>query len=147
MGSHGLAHVSKEIGTARGVAAAGTLMMLSMQSNQSLEEVAKATPGPKWMQLYFPADRGYAREVILRAKAAGYTAIVPTIDSTSAYPRDNNIRNNFRIPPSLGKGNAPVNEPDPVKGAAIMNRRKIDLNLEILSGSRNRLAFLSSRKA
>ena len=40
------------------------------------------------MQLYFPADRGYAREVILRAKAAGYTAIVPTIDSTLAYPRD-----------------------------------------------------------
>lgn len=132
MGSHGLAHVSKEIGTAQGVDAAGTLMILSMQSNMSLEEVAKATPGPKWMQLYFPADRGYAREVIMRAKAAGYTAIVPTIDSTSAYPRDNNIRNNFRIPPSLGKGNAPMNEPDPIKGAAIMNGRKIDLNLDDL---------------
>ena len=132
MGSHGLAHVSKEIGTAQGVAAAGTLMMLSMQSNMSLEEVAAATPGPKWMQLYFPADRGYARELIMRAKAAGYTAIVPTIDSTSAYPRDNNIRNNFRIPLSLGKGNAPVNEPDPIKGAAVMNGRKIDLNFDDL---------------
>jgi isopentenyl diphosphate isomerase/L-lactate dehydrogenase-like FMN-dependent dehydrogenase len=132
MGSHGLAHVSKEIGTAQGVAATGTLMILSMQSNLPLEEVAAANPGPKWMQLYFPADRGYAREVIMRAKAAGYSAIVPTIDSTSAYPRDNNIRNNFRIPLSLGKGNAPVNEPDPVKGAAIMNRRKIDLNFDDL---------------
>jgi L-lactate oxidase len=132
MGSHGLAHVSKEIGTARGVAATGTLMILAMQSNIPLEEVAAANPGPKWMQLYFPADRGYAREVIMRAKAAGYSAIVPTIDSTSAYPRDNNIRNNFRIPLSLGKGNAPVNEPDPIKGAAIMNRRKIDLNFDDL---------------
>ena len=104
MGSHGLAHVSKEIGTARGVAATGTLMILAMQSNIPLEEVAAANPGPKWMQLYFPADRGYAREVIMRAKAAGYSAIVPTIDSTSAYPRDNNIRNNFRIPPVARQG-------------------------------------------
>ena len=132
MGSHGLAHVSKDLGTAQGVAATGTLMILSMQSNIPLEDVAAANPGPKWMQLYFPADRGYAREVVMRAKAAGYTAIVPTIDSTSAYPRDNNIRNNFRIPLSLGKGNAPVNEPDPVKAAAIMNRRKIDLNFDDL---------------
>ena len=128
MGSHGLAHVSKEIGTAQAAAATGTLMALSMQSNVSLEDVAAAQSGPKWMQLYFPADRGYAREVILRAKAAGYSAIVPTIDSTLAYPRDNNVRNNFRIPASLGKGNAPKNEPDLVKAAAIMNRRKVDLN-------------------
>ncbi len=128
MGSHGLAHVSKEIGTAQAAEATGALMVLSMQSNVSLEDVAAAHPGPKWMQLYFPADRGYAREVIMRAKAAGYSAIVPTIDSTLAYPRDNNIRNNFRIPASLGKGNAPKNEPDPVKAAAIMSRRKVDLN-------------------
>jgi lactate oxidase len=128
MGSHGLAHVSKEIGTAQAVAAMNTLMILSMQSNVPLEDVAKANPGPKWMQLYFPADRGYAREVILRAKAAGYTAIVPTIDSTLAYPRDNNIRNDFRIPVSLGKGNAPLNEKDAVKAARMMSVRKVDLN-------------------
>ena len=128
MGSHGLAHVSKEIGTAQAVAAAGTLMILSMQSNVPLEEVAKANPGPKWMQLYFPADRGYAREVIMRAKAAGYSAIVPTIDSTLAYPRDNNIRNDFRIPVSLGKGNSPLNEKDVVKAAQMMSVRKVDLN-------------------
>jgi isopentenyl diphosphate isomerase/L-lactate dehydrogenase-like FMN-dependent dehydrogenase len=128
MGSHGLAHVSKEIGTAQAVASAGTLMILSMQSNVPLEDVAKANPGPKWMQLYFPADRGYAREVIMRAKAAGYSAIVPTIDSTLAYPRDNNIRNDFRIPVSLGKGNAPLNEKDVVKAAQMMGVRKVDLN-------------------
>jgi lactate oxidase len=128
MGSHGLAHVSKEIGTAQAVAAMNTLMILSMQSNVPLEDVAKANPGPKWMQLYFPADRGYAREVILRAKTAGYTAIVPTIDSTLAYPRDNNIRNDFRIPVSLGKGNAPLNEKDAVKAARMMSVRKVDLN-------------------
>jgi L-lactate oxidase len=130
MGSHGLAHVSKEIGTAEAVAAMKTLMILSTQSNVPLEEVAKANPGPKWMQLYFPGDRGYARELIMRAKAAGYTAIVPTIDSTLAYPRENNIRNDFRIPVSLGKGNAPLGEKDIVKAAQIMASRKIDLNFD-----------------
>lgn len=128
MGGQGLAHVSKEIGTAQGVAALSTLMMLSTQSNIPLEDVAKANPGPKWMQLYFPDDRGFARELILRAKAAGYTAIVPTIDSTLAYPRENNIRNDFRIPVSLGRGNMPRSEPDVVKGVQMLARRKIDLN-------------------
>src|SRR5258706_846217 len=128
MGGQGLAHVSKELGTAQGVAATGTLMVLSTQSNIPLEDVAKANPGPKWMQLYLQSDRGYARELILRAKAAGYTAIVRTIDSTLAYPRDNNIRNDFRIPVSLGRGNAPKNEPDIVKAAQIMGARKVDLN-------------------
>jgi lactate oxidase len=130
MGGQGLAHVSKEIGTAEGVAAMKTLMILSTQSNISLEEVAKANPGPKWMQLYFPGDRGFARELIMRAKAAGYTAIVPTIDSTLAYPRENNIRNDFRIPLSLGKGNAPLDEKDPIKAAGMMASRKIDLNFD-----------------
>jgi lactate oxidase len=127
MGSHGRAHVSKEVGTAQGVAATGTLMVLSTVSNNSLEDVAAANPGPKWMQLYLPADRGVARELILRAKAAGYTAFVPTIDSTLAYPRETNIRNNFRTPLSLGRGNAPRGEPDLVKAARMM-APKVDLN-------------------
>src|SRR5215471_14073529 len=127
MGSHGLAHVSKEVGTAQGVAATGTLMVLSTVSNDSLEDVAKANPGPKWMQLYLPADRGVARELVQRAKAAGYTAFVPTIDSTLAYPREQNLRNNFRTPLSLGRGNAPRGEKDPVKAAQMM-ATKVDLN-------------------
>src|SRR4029434_9767066 len=56
--------------------------------------------------------------------------IVPTIDSTLAYPRDNNIRNDFRIPVSLGKGNAPDNEPDIIKASQLMNQRKVDLNFD-----------------
>jgi lactate oxidase len=130
MGGQGLAHVSKEIGMAQAVAATNTLMILSTQSNIPLEDVAKANPGPKWMQLYFPGDRGFARELIMRAKAAGYTAIVPTIDSTLAYPRENNIRNDFRIPVSLGKGNAPLGEKDIIKAAQIMASRKVDLNFD-----------------
>ena len=127
MGSHGRAHVSKEVGTATGVAATGTLMILSTVSNDSLEDVARANPGPKWMQIYLPADRGVARELLQRAKAAGYTALIPTIDTTIQYPRETNIRNNFRTPLSLGRGNAPRSESDPVRAARMM-ASKTDLN-------------------
>jgi isopentenyl diphosphate isomerase/L-lactate dehydrogenase-like FMN-dependent dehydrogenase len=127
MGAQGRAHVSKEIGMAQAVAATGTLMILSTVSNNSLEEVAEANPGPKWMQLYLPADRGVARELILRAKAAGYKGFVPTLDQTLQYPRETNLRNNFVTPLSLGRGNAPRAEKDPVKAARMM-APKVDLN-------------------
>ena len=107
MGSHGLAHVDKEAATAKGAAAVGTLMTTSTVSNLSLEEIASHNPGPKWFQLYVPTDRGYTRELLQRAKAAGYTAIAPTVDNVWSYPREENIRNVFRPPSTLGRGNLP----------------------------------------
>jgi lactate oxidase len=131
-GSHGLAHVSKEIGTARAVEAVRTLMITSTQANASMEEIAAANSGPKWFQLYFPADRGFARELILRAKAAGYTAILPTVDNVVNYPRETNIRNDFRVPTSLGKGNAPRNLSTEA-GIAALRDRKVDLSWDDLA--------------
>ena len=107
MGSHGRAHVEKEAATSRGAAAAGTLMTTSTVSNLSLEEIASHNPGPKWFQLYVPTDRGYTRELLQRAKAAGYTAIAPTVDNVWSYPREENIRSGFVTPVSLGLGNTP----------------------------------------
>jgi lactate oxidase len=130
MGSHGLAHVSKEVGTATAARAVGTLMVTSMQSNNSMEEIAAANPGPKWLQLYVPKDRGYLRELMQRAKAAGYTALAPTVDNIYAYPREENIRNAFRPPASLGKGNMSKTVTDPKEQARLLNDRKRDLNWE-----------------
>ncbi len=70
MGGHGLAHASAEAGTARGAAAAGTLMIAPSQSNVTLEDTMKAGDNPKFFQLYVPPDRGVTRDVVLRAKAA-----------------------------------------------------------------------------
>ena len=108
MGSHGLAHVEKEAATAKGAAAVGTLMTTSTVSNLSLEEIASHNPGPKWFQLYVPTDRGYTRELLQRAKAAGYTAIAPTVDNVWSYPREENIRNGFRPPSTLGRATCPA---------------------------------------
>ncbi|HZO46393.1 MAG TPA: alpha-hydroxy-acid oxidizing protein [Xanthobacteraceae bacterium] len=127
MGSHGLAHVDKEAATARGAAAVGTLMTTSTVSNLSLEEIASNNPGPKWFQFYVPTDRGYTRELIQRVKAAGYTAIAPTVDNVWSYPREENIRNVFRPPSSLGRGNLPRGV-DAGTGAKMLNARKRDLD-------------------
>ncbi len=105
-------------------------MILSMQSNIPLEEVAKAHPGPKWMQLYFPADRGYAREVIMRAKAAGYRRdraddrLDARLSARQQHPQ--------RFPHSgvaRQRQRARQTSRISIKAAQIMNRRKVDLNL------------------
>ena len=80
MGGHGMAHVTAEAGTAQGTHAAGTLFSAPSESTLNLEEIAKASPGPKWFQIYMPSDRGKAKEVLQRAKAAGYLAIILTVD-------------------------------------------------------------------
>jgi lactate oxidase len=109
MGSHGLAHVSMEVGTAEGAEAAGALMVAATPANMSLERIAAAKPGAKWFQLYFPNDPGFARELLERAKAAGYTAIVLTADTVWASPRETNLRNKFTTAtPQIARGNVPL---------------------------------------
>ncbi|HTK36809.1 MAG TPA: alpha-hydroxy acid oxidase [Caulobacteraceae bacterium] len=76
-----LAHATADVGMARGTSASGTLMTMSGAATRTIEEVAAATTGPKWHQLYMPADPGEARDNLHRARAAGFTAIVFTIDS------------------------------------------------------------------
>jgi len=131
-GSHGLAHVMKEEATAKAARAVGTLMMTSTQSNLSMEEIASHNPGPKWFQLYAPKDRGVLRELLQRAKASGYTAVAPTVDNLFSYPREENIRNAFRPPRSLGKGNAPRSISDPAAAIAALDDRKRDLSWDDL---------------
>ena len=101
MGAHGLAHVSAEEGTARGTGEAGTLMTVSTAANQTIEAIAKATKGPKWFQLYLHDDRGPSRELLQRAKAAGYSAVVFTIDAFAPGASDEAARLRFSFPPSL----------------------------------------------
>jgi lactate oxidase len=101
MGAHGLAHASAEEGTARGTGEAGTLMTTSTAANRTIEAIARATKGPKWFQLYLHDDRGPSRELLQRAKAAGYSAVVFTIDAFAPGASDEGTRLRFSFPPSL----------------------------------------------
>ncbi len=82
IGLHGFIHPSAEAGTAMGAGKLGALYTVSGASNLSIEEIAKASQGgPQWFQLYFNRDFGVNRDLLHRAKAAGYKAIVLTVDA------------------------------------------------------------------
>ncbi|MCW2292474.1 lactate oxidase [Pseudomonas sp. BIGb0408] len=98
MAAHGLAHPSAESGTAKGAAAYGTLLGVSTVSTQNLEQVASASNGDKWFQCYLTRDSGFNRELLQRAHAAGYKAIVLTADVTVGGNREQDRRNNLRMP-------------------------------------------------
>lgn len=101
MGAHGLAHVSAELGTARGTSEAGTLMTVGTAANRTIEDIAAASKGPKWFQIYLHEDPGISRELLQRAEAAGYGAIVFTIDAFAPGASDATTRLGFSFPPSL----------------------------------------------
>jgi 4-hydroxymandelate oxidase len=102
VGYQQLGHDEGEKGTARAAAEAGTIMVLSTVSNQSMEDVAAAAPdGTRMFQLYVHKDHAMTAHLVQRAAAAGYQAIVVTVDT----PRLGNRRSPVRIPPSLGTPN------------------------------------------
>ncbi len=72
---------------------AGTAYILSTLSGTRLEDVRAASPGPCWYQLYLVGGREVALAAIARAKVAGYTALVVTIDTPVAGLRERDLRN------------------------------------------------------
>jgi lactate oxidase len=107
MAAHGLAHATAEKGSAKGAADAGALFCAQTLANVLLEEIARANPGPKWFQLYFMKDQGVNRELIRKAKAAGCTAIVFTVDLEWPGNREADRRNGFVFPATLPFPNIP----------------------------------------
>ena len=96
MGNQANAHTTAEAGTAIGTAAEGLLMACSTQSSLPMEAIMAASPGPKWFQLYMPEDRGLARELVTRAKAAGFKAILFTVDTQGGSPSERAIRAGYK---------------------------------------------------
>jgi len=75
---------------------AGTIYSLSTLSGCTLEDVKAATNGPAWYQLYLVGGRDIALKVIGRAKAAGYKALIVTIDTPVAGMRERDARNGIK---------------------------------------------------
>jgi L-lactate dehydrogenase (cytochrome)/(S)-mandelate dehydrogenase len=101
-GLSGLFWPDGEIAAARAAAAAGTAFVLSHASVCTLEELAASGSGPHWMQVFVYRDRGFTREFAERAAAAGYAALVLTIDNQLTGNRERDLRHGFTIPPRLG---------------------------------------------
>jgi L-lactate dehydrogenase (cytochrome) len=71
-------------------------------STRSIEEVRAVSDGRLWFQVYVWRDRGLVKEMIERAAAARYEALVLTVDSAVLGRRERDVRRGFSLPPAIG---------------------------------------------
>ena len=129
---HQLLHPDGERATARAAGAAGALMCLSVMATTPLEDVAAAAGAPLWLQLYIFRDRGLTTELVQRAKAAGYRALVLTVDTPVLGRRERDPRNRFQLPAGIEMRNIAMAPPTPGEYESPMVRfirRQIDPTL------------------
>jgi 4-hydroxymandelate oxidase len=106
-----LAHPDGELATARACADAGTVMVVSSTTVDYLEDVATASSGPKWWQLYLFTDRDVTTDMLQRVVAAGYGAVCFTVDLPVVGFRHRDTRNAFVMPLGLPEDDR-VYDPD-----------------------------------
>ena len=102
---HALVHPEGEVATARGTAAAETILIASTVSTKPLEEIAAAADAPRWFQLYVYKDRAVTEELVNREVKAGYKALCLTADTPVLGRRERDERNAFTLPPGFGIAN------------------------------------------
>src|SRR5580698_4028680 len=91
-----LMHPGGEVAAARAAGAAGTAYILSTISGHKLEDVKAGSSGPVFYQLYLMGGRGAAEAVIERARVAGFSALVVTIDTPVSGMRERDFRNGMK---------------------------------------------------
>jgi L-lactate dehydrogenase (cytochrome) len=95
-------HTAGEPAVARVAAQTGIPYALSTMGTTSIERLAAEAPdGRRWFQLYLWRDREASRDFVVRAREAGYEALVLTVDTPVAGARLRDVRNGLTIPPSL----------------------------------------------
>lgn len=108
---HRLAHAQGEVATARGAGAAGALMVASTMATRTLEDIAAAASAPLWFQLYVHNDRGTTEQLVRRAEAAGYRALVLTVDTPVLGIRERDARSGFKLPAGMPPANFHPGDP------------------------------------
>ncbi|MFP6576188.1 MAG: alpha-hydroxy acid oxidase [Pirellulaceae bacterium] len=92
-------HPDGGLAATRAAATMGTVYAMSGSVGNSVEEIAQASKGPKWFQLYVPKDRKVARQLIQRVNRAGFEAIIVTVDLGEW--KDADRRNKFTLPKEM----------------------------------------------
>jgi L-lactate dehydrogenase (cytochrome) len=95
-----------EVLAARAASRTGSVFTLSSMAAVSIEDVAREAPGPHWFQLYVWRNRDLTRALVERAQAAGYKALMLTVDVPIASQRERDLRNGATIPPRITIRNA-----------------------------------------
>jgi L-lactate dehydrogenase (cytochrome) len=101
-----LVHPGADIAVARAAASAGTIHVVSSASGFSLEDIAQSSPDRHWFQLYRYMGRPGMENLVHRAKAAGYKAIVVTVDTQVIGKRERDWRNGFSFSMRVNAANA-----------------------------------------
>ena len=100
-----IADPAGELAVARSASRAGLTYTLSTLATRSIEEVAAASgDGPRWFQVYVWRDRGLVEDMIRRAAASGYEALLVTVDTAVLGKRERDVRRGFSLPPKIGLG-------------------------------------------
>lgn len=98
---HRLLHKDGELATAIGASAMKAGMVVSTQASTRLEDIAAASTSPLWFQLYCQASREHTLALVKSAEAAGYQALVLTVDAPVNGIRNREQRAGFRLPPDI----------------------------------------------
>lgn len=131
VGVQGIMHPDGELALARAAAELGVPMILSTVSSYSLEEVAKANgDGVRWFQLYWPNDEEVCASFLSRAKAAGFSALVVTLDTWLLGWRPHDLDHAY-LPFLTGKGLATYFS-DPVFRAGLAKAPEEDIQAAVL---------------
>lgn len=114
-----LLHPDGELATVLAAGAMETPMVVSTQASVLLEDIATHARAPLWFQLYIQPDRGFTADLVRRAEAAGYQALVVTVDAPVNGIRNREQRAGFALPPGIGpvnlQGMRPLPAPPPGK--------------------------------
>lgn len=100
-----LAHTEGEAATVLAASAMRAGMVVSTQASIDLETLARDAQAPLWFQLYIQPDREFTRALVGRAEAAGYQALVLTVDAPIQGVRNREQRVGFTLPPGVGAVN------------------------------------------
>ncbi len=112
MATQRLAHPDGELATARAVAAAGSLLVISTRASATLGDIAAAAPtAARWFQVYVMRDRGWTAELVAEAKATGCSALVLTADTPFAGRKVRASQASFELPEGLWMVNTPGHTP------------------------------------
>jgi isopentenyl diphosphate isomerase/L-lactate dehydrogenase-like FMN-dependent dehydrogenase len=104
VGVQGIIHEEAELATARAAASLGVPSVLSTLSSKPLEQVAQASgEGPRWFQLYWTTHPEVTASLLRRAEAAGYSALVVTLDTSILGWRERDLQHPY-LPFLLGEG-------------------------------------------
>ncbi|AXK80623.1 alpha-hydroxy-acid oxidizing protein [Pseudolabrys taiwanensis] len=123
---HRLFHPDGELGTVLAAAAMQTGVVVSTQATTLIEDVARQAKTPLWFQLYVQADRDLTAALVRRAEAAGYTALVVTVDAPVTGIRNREQRAGFALPSDLEAVN--------LRGMRVPSMQAVDNGQLLLGG-------------